>query len=598
MVTDLFWAHPVSLELLRAFPHVLIMDCTYKTNRYRLPLLEIIGVTSTDLTFSVAFAYLGHEREDNYTWALDVLRTVMKNTAFPKVIITDRELALMTGIAKVLPMATNILCRWHISKNVLMKCKKVFETKDKWDKFMHSWSALVLVRTETEFNEQFSTMKTKFSTYPEAIKYVTTNWLEPYKEKFVAAWTDSNMHFGNTTTNRVESSHAKLKRQLGSSQGSFKTSWTKIHNLLELQHADIKASFQQSLIVVQHNYTPVEFTELRGFISICSLDKILVESKRLNSVGIDVVACGCILRRTHGLPCAHEIAEYFQQGRPIPLSCINPHWRKLDMLPVSASAFVKLDCKTETDFFIEKFQTINETQQVIILKKLRELISPDSTFLMEPELKTDTRRRGRGRGRGQFKIDTSTKREPSAFEFVLSEEDSYSQGVTISTAPVRKQVQRKKAKKDNVCMMQSTNRIYYFEQFLEKLRPYIRHIKDVQADGEDDWQQVRRNLLTELHSNVVYYVQLFGSQERVDELNSILSYFESSPGYNHWMTMPDMGHLIASYYRVVLYHLSMQQCLTFLPLRSVPIATPDRRDICIGFVYLQPGHPVPPIANN
>ena len=52
-VTDLIWTHPSSIDLLRAFPHVLIMDCTYKTNRYRMPLLEIVGVTSTDMTFSV-----------------------------------------------------------------------------------------------------------------------------------------------------------------------------------------------------------------------------------------------------------------------------------------------------------------------------------------------------------------------------------------------------------------------------------------------------------------------------------------------------------------------------------------------------------------
>ncbi|XP_028097183.1 uncharacterized protein LOC114297035 [Camellia sinensis] len=31
-VTDLFFAHPTSLNLLRAFPKVLLMDCTYKTN--------------------------------------------------------------------------------------------------------------------------------------------------------------------------------------------------------------------------------------------------------------------------------------------------------------------------------------------------------------------------------------------------------------------------------------------------------------------------------------------------------------------------------------------------------------------------------------
>jgi len=32
---------------------------------YQLPLMEIIGVTSIDMTFSVAFSYLEEEREDN-----------------------------------------------------------------------------------------------------------------------------------------------------------------------------------------------------------------------------------------------------------------------------------------------------------------------------------------------------------------------------------------------------------------------------------------------------------------------------------------------------------------------------------------------------
>lgn len=47
IVKDLLWAHPVSIDLLHAFPRVLLMDCTYKTNRYRFPLLQIVGITST-----------------------------------------------------------------------------------------------------------------------------------------------------------------------------------------------------------------------------------------------------------------------------------------------------------------------------------------------------------------------------------------------------------------------------------------------------------------------------------------------------------------------------------------------------------------------
>ena len=53
--------------------------------------------------------------------------------------------------------------------------------------------------------------------------------------------------------------------------------------------------------------------------SISVLEYLLVESKRANSIGIDVEACGCVLRHTHGLPCAHEIADYIRQDRPIPL---------------------------------------------------------------------------------------------------------------------------------------------------------------------------------------------------------------------------------------------------------------------------------------
>ncbi|GMP26424.1 hypothetical protein CsSME_00002864 [Camellia sinensis var. sinensis] len=68
--------------------------------------------------------------------------------------------------------------------------------------------------------------------------------------------------------------------------------------------------------------------------------------------------------------------------------------------------------------------------------------------------------------------------------------------------------------------------------------------------------------------------------------------------------MLDMGHLITSFYNVVLYHLSLQQCLTFLPLRSPPVTLADRHEITIGFVnvnhfvliFLEADHLVPPIA--
>jgi len=63
VVSDMFWTHPDSVKLLNAFNIVFLMNTTYKTNKYRLPLLEIVGVTSTGLTFSAAFAFISSERE-------------------------------------------------------------------------------------------------------------------------------------------------------------------------------------------------------------------------------------------------------------------------------------------------------------------------------------------------------------------------------------------------------------------------------------------------------------------------------------------------------------------------------------------------------
>jgi len=69
-IQDIFCTHPQSVRLFNNFPTVLIMDSTYKTNVYRMPLFELVGVTSSDMTCSVDFAFMTAEKEDNFMWAL------------------------------------------------------------------------------------------------------------------------------------------------------------------------------------------------------------------------------------------------------------------------------------------------------------------------------------------------------------------------------------------------------------------------------------------------------------------------------------------------------------------------------------------------
>ncbi|KAK3189170.1 hypothetical protein Dsin_028731 [Dipteronia sinensis] len=74
------------------------------------------------------------------------------------------------------------------------------------------------------------------------------------------------------------------------------------------------------------------------------------------------------------------------------------------------------------------------------------------------------------------------------------------------------------------------------------------------------------------------------SQFEVHEVLHSLSYFESNLRQDHWMTMPETGHIIAPKYNVVPVLLSKQLCLTFLPLRFVPLPQSLHKIIMIGFV--------------
>ncbi|XP_028114387.1 uncharacterized protein LOC114312350 [Camellia sinensis] len=261
-------------------------------------------------------------------------------------------------------------------------------------------------------------------------------------------------------------------------------------------------------------------------------------------------------------------------GRPIPFDSINPHWRTLELVQKLKNDEVELSCKPKFDLMLKRFNASDYTMQLEILHKLGEIANLQSTFLIESDVKPNPQ------SKGHKKIDVSTRRNPCAFELVQSGHESHSlMGTQIPTQNSVK-VHKKWPTKEKVNGTRTTTTYSYVDDLPVGLKSYIRLIKDVDVDG---------NL-----------------GPLIEELIHILSYFEPNLGYHRWITMPNMGHLIESCYNVVLYHLFAQQCLTFLPLRSVPISQVQRCEIVIGFVngnhfvqvFMLLGHPVPLIATN
>ena len=76
----------------------------------------------------------------------------------------------------------------------------------------------------------------------------------------------------------------------------------------------------------------------------------------------------------------------------------------------------ELTTTSEFDLIAKKFRTSDEAGKIQILKKLKELASPSSTSLIEPDVKSNTRGQSSAKKK---KLDRSTTREPSAFEYAV-----------------------------------------------------------------------------------------------------------------------------------------------------------------------------------
>ena len=80
----------------------------------------------------------------SFTWALQRLRGLfLRGDVYPTVIVSDRDLALMNAIEVVFPEATNLLCRFHINKNVKAKCKMLVHPTETWDVVMKAWTTVI-----------------------------------------------------------------------------------------------------------------------------------------------------------------------------------------------------------------------------------------------------------------------------------------------------------------------------------------------------------------------------------------------------------------------------------------------------------------------
>lgn len=125
-ITHLMFVHPSSITIAKAFHSVLLFDCTYKTNKFGLPLLVCTGLTPSNKSYFCCAAFMQQEGEEDYVWALRAVKSMLEPTTAPDIVVSDNEATLLNTKRVVFPNATRVICRWHVNRNIVKKCKREF----------------------------------------------------------------------------------------------------------------------------------------------------------------------------------------------------------------------------------------------------------------------------------------------------------------------------------------------------------------------------------------------------------------------------------------------------------------------------------------
>ncbi|XP_076890934.1 PKS-NRPS hybrid synthetase cheA-like [Bidens hawaiensis] len=332
---EIFFCYSKSHKMWRAFPEVLMVDTTYNTNMYDWPLIQFIGVTSTSQSFCIAAAFVIRERQRNFGWALEKLKQMLYDCMEPRVILTDADQALMNACDAVFPNATKNLCRWHISENIRRKFKGLYSTK-MGTNFAYWWKVLYQSPWTQEYDHRRLNMERHLIRDDRAKvwQYIRKSWLDPYKHKFVACWIDERRNYGETTTNRVESQHANLKRYLNGISNSLDTIARQILKMVNSQMKEIGKSFEASRSKVMEGHRQhVWLKKLINRVSIHALGLLVNEYGLIHKMRDGGASCDHHLYSSSGLPCACRIEGYIVNDTCIPIEDVDPFWRRLNFDP-------------------------------------------------------------------------------------------------------------------------------------------------------------------------------------------------------------------------------------------------------------------------
>lgn len=337
-IQNLYLAKTTLIQAYCDHHDILILDCTYKTNCYKMPLLNIIGVTGANSTLQIAVVFLRSEEESNYLWAMQTLKRMKEKFRISdaSVCFTNQETALINAFESTFRVTPTVLCLWHIMKNIVAYAKKhgVSDTSQiesteaaesnvaqhsALSEYMATFTKCISVPTIVEHDMYRRQLREANTT---VTNYIEAQYLGIWKHKVAQCYMPSVVTFGITTTSRGEGSHSTMKSWLQLSRCNIHEFWNKMDLLWTQQYDQYKYIMARAGTAVASSRQTPFWAATNRRVHIHALQEAYKQWEKRN----DKSSCSQQYTKKTGIPCCHTIKALIAQSQILQCNHFHRHW--------------------------------------------------------------------------------------------------------------------------------------------------------------------------------------------------------------------------------------------------------------------------------
>lgn len=376
-LTKVIWVFNSQVHLWKNNPEILMIDKTYKANRFNMPLLQIMGMTSLHTTFNVAYVLISDEDPQSFRWVSNQLKKTLRlfNIPEPGIVLTDHDANLKCALDDTFPYVQQQICAWHIVKDVVLQVKRKWsgssqgrgaaaqgddddsddedngeradqdadagalataalaQTADLSDAsfpitaegLKDAWLHVMSSPTEEKYMHRWHQLKTAFAQEPQIIDYIDKTY-NPFRHQFATFSISKFRNYGIVASVRVESTEETLKQSLKNRFISLDKLLLRTWEAATAQRAMYDTQFDKEMTKYLGRMARDPLLEgIQRKIGSLPLTK-LFEQLELVREEEDLGICSQTFSAQWGLPCRHRLDELVDDETPLALSDIDSHW--------------------------------------------------------------------------------------------------------------------------------------------------------------------------------------------------------------------------------------------------------------------------------